>query len=263
MKGSENWGKGPPLRMPMAAVIVVVLAVTAVGVYYFYTQQSALVTESAGEVTTVTTTGIGCADAALPEGPDAIEGTPLFANLSAGLCYNYMGSTPSTATFAYYNGSVSYPCGDNPLQTPASQILIYLDGSGAPTSGELIPNPQSDVPGGCDPSLPLWVVTVSDVESTIPAVPQLNVTLAVPAGGQPVSGLRAVLTLDGGAQTFLFGGVTRANPLSPGSAASSTQIILTGLNFSSDKVYPMAVSGTLADGTPFSEHVHVQIENVP
>ncbi len=107
------------------------------------------------------------------------------------------------------------------------------------------------------------MASVSDVESTIPAVPQLNVTLTVPAGGSPVASLKAVLTLDGGSQTFLFRSVTSASPLKPPGSASSTEIVLSNLSFNADEVYPMAVSGTYQDGQAFSYLVHVEIAQVP
>ena len=102
-----------------------------------------------------------------------------------------------------------------------------------------------------------------DVESTIPAVPQLNVTLGVPPGEGPVASLKAVLTLDGGSQTFRFGGVTSASPLRALGSASSTEITLSNLSFNADEVYPMSISGTYENGQAFSYLVHVEIAQVP
>ena len=119
-------------------------------------------------------------------------------------------------TFANYNGTISYPCGDAPLQVPASVILVNVTASQSVLSAQLVAPSQLAYPHeSCPPSVPLDVVSVADVESTIPAVPQLNVTLTVPAGGSPVASLKAVLTLDGGSQTFLFRSVTSASPLKP------------------------------------------------
>jgi hypothetical protein len=110
--------------------------------------------------------------------------------------------------------------------------------------------------------VPVWVVSVDDVESTIPAVPQLNLTLAA-SGGRPMTGLHAVLTLDGGFQTFRFNGVTPSSPLKAPRSVSLTEIVLSGVSFSSGEVYPMTISGTFDDGQSFSYVVHVQIAHVP
>ena len=115
----------------------------------------------------------------------------------------------------------------------------------------------------CDLSAPVNVVAVTDVESTIPAVPQLNVTLAIPPGGRSVTGLKAVLTLDGGSQTFQFGSVSSNSPLASPRGASSIEIVLSSLSFTANEVYPMNVSGTFEGGQTFSYLVHVQIAQVP
>ena len=262
MKGSDKWGQGGGPRIRLELLIAALVAVSLVGIYILYSQGSALSSGAqVGPVTTVSTTGIGCNDPSMPLGAQAVQQDPRFADLSDGLCYNYMGGN-SSMTFAFFNGTVGYPCGDAPVQTPASLIEANLT-SAQEVSGIQLVSPAAAPLPTCGPPNQLQVVSVEDVESTIPAVPQLNVTLAVPAGGRPVSSLQAVLTLDGGSQTFKFPGVASGSTLGPSKAASSTEIILSNLTFKANEVYPMAVSGTLAGGQAFDFVAHVQIAQVP
>lgn len=241
MKGSDKWGQGAGPRIRLDLLLAALVAVSLVGVYFLYTQGSGLSsTAQLGKVTTVSTTGVGCNDPSMPPAAQIVQQDPKFVVASAGLCYNYMGGT-STMTFASYNGTVGYPCGDAPVMTPASEILVNLTASQAVSSVQLVAA-QPEAAPTCGAQDALQVYSVADVESTIPAVPQLNLTLSVPAGGRPVSSLQAVLTLDGGSQTFKFPGVSPGSPLAAAKAASSIEIILSNLSFKAGEVYPMAVS---------------------
>jgi hypothetical protein len=264
MKGSDKWGQGGGPRIRVEVILAVLVAVSLVGVY-LYLQSTPLTSGTqVGKVTSISTTGIGCDDSSMPQAAQAVEQDTSFSNLSNGLCYNYLGESGDVMTFASYNGTISYPCGDAPMQLPASVILVNVTASQSFLSAQMAGPSQLAYPHeSCPPSLPLDVASVSDVESTIPAVPQLNVTLAVPAGGSPVASLKAVLTLDGGSQTFLFGSVTSGSPLKPPGSVSSTEIVLSSLSFNADEVYPMAVSGTYQDGQAFSYLVHVEIAQIP
>ena len=264
-KGSDKWGQGGGTRIPVRVILVFLVVVSVTGVYFFYSQETGLSGAQQGQVTTVSTTGVGCNDSSMPQAAQLVEQNQNFTSLSNGLCYNYIGEpVPSVMLFAYYNGTVAYPCGDAPALLPASVIEVHTNGTSGANSVEAVsPSALATQGEKCDPLIPLQVDSVTDVESTIPAVPQLNVTLSVPAGGRPVESLKAVLTLDGGSQTFLFGGVSQATPLAPSKSASSTEIILSNLSFNANEVYPMTVSGTYGGGGSFSYVVHVQIAQIP
>ena len=263
MKGSDKWGQGSGPRIEI--VLAALVAVSLVGVYFFYLEGSGLNSPTrAGEVTTVSTTGVACDSDSLPQLAQSVEQDPTFASLSDGLCYHYLGDSSGVLTFAYYDGTISYPCGDAPLQAPASEILVNVTSAHKVASARLLAQSEVAVRGeSCGPPAPVDVVSLQDVESTIPAVPQLNLTLAVPGGGHPVASLKAVLTLNGGSQVFKFGTVTSGEPLSPSMSASSTEIVLSNLTFKASEVYPMIVSGTLDSGQAFSFLVHVQVAQIP
>jgi hypothetical protein len=264
MKGSDKWGQGGGPRIRVELVLAALVVATLVGVYFYVEGHGLSSGVQVGAVTTISTTGVQCDDSSMPQASQAVERDPTFTGLSGGLCYNYLGESQATMTFAYYNGTIVYPCGDAPLQTPASEILVNVTGSLSVLSARLLNSSQIGYEQqACGTPVPLDVASVTDVESTIPAVPQLNVTLSLPAGGTSVSSLEAVLTLDGGSQTFRFGGVTPGSPLRPLGSASSTEIVLPNLSFNADGVYPMAVSGNYADGQAFSYLVHVEIAQVP
>lgn len=257
-KGSDSWGKGEGLRVRTELVLALLVAATLVGVLVFYYENSALSSSSpAGTVATVSTTGLGCNDPSMPQAAQDAENDPAFVNISDGECYNYMGGSSSSMEFAYYNGTISYPCGDSPVQVPASEIIVNLTSSQAVSSAQLVapPTPPEEA---CGPTLPVEVVAVDYAGSTIPAVPQINVTLAVAPGGSEVATLKAVLTLDGGSQRFSFVG-----PLAPSAHASNTEIVLPGLSYNGNEVYPMRVSGTFVGGQTFSYVVHVQVADLP
>jgi len=260
VKGSDRWGEG---RGPRVDLVLATLAfVTVAGVLLFYVEGSALSSASkVGEVATVSTTGTPCSSPDLPQLAQQIEQTPQFGGLSGGSCYNYLGGASQTITFATYNGTIVYPCGTDPVQVPESEIIVTLTSSQEVAGGRLVNGSAPQVTCGRAPAVE--VVSLRDVESTIPAVPQLNLTLSVPAGGSAVASLQASITLDGGSQVFKFGGVTAAAPLGPGSWASSTEIVLSNLAFSANEVYPVLISGTLAAGGSFSLLVHAQVAQAP
>jgi hypothetical protein len=241
------------------------VALSAAGIYFYYLESSGLSSgNQAGVITTVSTTGIACDSNSMPQAAQQVEKDPAFTDLSNGLCYNYIGESSGVLTFAHYNGTIAYPCGDAPVQPPASEILVNVTAAQKITSAQLLsPQEVALQKESCNPSIPVKVVSVQDVESTIPAVPQLNLTLAIPSGGRPVASLQAVLTLDGGSQTFKFGGLTSTNPLTALKPASSTEIVLSNLSFKADEVYPMTISGTFDNGQAFSQQVHIQIALVP
>jgi len=264
MKGSDKWGQGGGPRIRAEIVLAALLAVSVAGVYLYVESNGLDSGTQVGGVTAISTTGVQCNDSSMPQAAQTVENDPMFTNLSDGLCYNYLGESQAAMTFAYYNGTISYLCGDAPLQLPASEILVNVTASQSVLSARLLSQSQIVSPHeSCNSSNPLRVASVADVESTIPAVPQLNVTLSVPPGGSPIASLKAVLTLDGGSQIFRFASVTSASPLrSPGSV-SSTEITLSNLSFNANEVYPMAISGTYEDGQAFSYLVHVEIAQVP
>jgi hypothetical protein len=264
MKGSDKWGQGGGPRIRVEVILAALVLVTLAGVYFYVEGNKLNSGTQVGAVATISTTGVQCDDRSMPQAAQAVEQDPKFTDLSGGLCYNFLGESQGAMTFAYYNGTISYPCGDAPTQPPASEILVNVTGSQTVLSARLLGPSQIGPPQqSCGPALPVEVVSVADVGSTIPAVPQLNVTLSVPVGGSPVSSLKAVLTLDGGSQTFLFGSVTPASPLRPPGWTSSTEIILSNISFNADQVYPMAISGAYENGQAFSCLVHVEIAQVP
>jgi len=263
MKGSDKWGggSGPRIEFVLAALVVVSLA----GVYFFYLEGTGLNSGNReGVVTTVSTTGVACDSGNLPHATLLAEEDPIFTNLSNGLCYNFMGQSAGAMTFARYDGTITYPCGDSPVQSPASVIVVNVTAAQKVTAAQLLAPSSMAVQGeACDPSIPVDVVSVQDVGSTIPAVPQLNLTLAVPDGGRPIASLRAVLTLDGGSQIFKFDGVTSTTALAPRQSISATEIVLSNLSFNASEVYPLTISGTFEGGQAFSHQAHVQIAQVP
>ena len=262
MKGSDKWGQGSGPRLEV--VVAILVAISLLGVAFYYVESSGLTSSGqATGVSTVSTTGIPCASDSMPQSAQTAERDPSFAGLSNGRCYNFLGSNGSTLTFAHYNGTIAYPCGTSPVQLPDSEIQVVISPRGGVVSSQLVAPSGPFEPGPCDRSLPLKVVGVDDVESTIPAVPQLNLTLASAGGGLPVTALRAVLTLDGGSQSFQFRSVSSNSPLAPGGSISLTEIVLSGVSFNASEVYPMTISGSLDSGQNFSFVVHVQIAHAP
>lgn len=254
----------------MELVLAVLVALSLLGVAYYYIESRGLSSPGeGGGVATISTTGMRCDDASLPQTAQKAQQDPRFTALSDGRCYNYFGESQSPGgngsilTFVYYNGTITYPCGTSAQQLPESEIQVAVAGSGAVVSVQTASPTGFERDTSCDPSVPIKVVSIVDVESTIPAVPQLNLTLAAGVGVRPITSLRAVLTLDGGAQVFQFNAVSAAKPLMTPNSTSLTEIVLSGISFSSNEVYPMTISGTFDNGQAFSNVVHVQIANVP
>jgi hypothetical protein len=268
MKGSDKWGQGSGPRVDI--VVGVLLAISVLGVAFYYLETSGLTTRGqGGGVATISTTGISCGSDSLTQAVQSVERDASFTGLSGGRCYNFLGesgpsaSNSSVLTFVHYDGTITYLCGTSAEQLPDSEIQVVVKTGGVVVSAQLVAPSGSGQAGACDPSIPIKVVGVDDVESTIPAVPQLNLTLASSGGGRPITGLHAVLTLDGGSQSFLFKSITRASPLAPGSFVSVIEIVLSGVSFGSSEVYPMTISGTLDNGQSFSYVAHVQISHAP
>jgi hypothetical protein len=265
MKGSDKWGTGsggPRIELVIGALLVI----SVLGVYLVYSDERGLTAGAqSGTVATITTTGLGCDSDGLPGNAQQVEQDTAFTNLSDGTCYNYLGETSGVMTFASYNGTIIYQCGDVPLQVPQSEIEVDIAGAQNVTGARMVTAPVAtgQASGPCDQPAPVDVVSVEDDESTIPAVPQLNITLAAPAGAQSITSLQAILTLDGGSQKFEFGGVSARAPLGPSMAASTTEIIDSNISFNQNEVYPMTVSGTFVGGQTFSFEAHVEIAQVP
>ncbi len=265
-KGSDKWGQGSGPRVEV--VVGVLVAVSLVGVAFYYIETGGLTSGSQGAGVAISTTGIQCNDSSMPQTALTVEQSANFTSLSNGRCYNLLGQTVLVDngnlefSFVYYNGMVTYHCGTYPEMLPQSEIQVVSTPKGGIVSAKLLTPAGGGLPGSCDSSIPVGVVSVSDVESTIPAVPQLNLTLAA-SGGRPITGLRAVLTLDGGLQTFQFSGVSSSSPLKAPNTVSLTEIVLSSASFTPNEVYPLAISGTFDNGQVFSYVAHVQIANVP
>ena len=270
-KRSNKSGEGRGLRA--RALVVVLAIVLLVGVAVFFVESNSGAPQGQpGLITTVSATGVACDDPSMPQAAQQVEQEAAFTVISDGLCYNYLGQNTTEAagatvmSFAYYNGTLVYPCGVSPLEVPQSVIQYTVDGGQA--AGTLRAFDSSAIPdefyprGPCGADTPVRVVSVTDVGSLIPAVPQLNLTVTSPVGGPQVTGLKAVLTLNGGAQRFAFGGVTVSKPL-PQGLDVSTVVIVTGLNFTADQVYPMTLEGSLSNGQTFDYTVQVQISDIP
>jgi hypothetical protein len=270
-KRSDEQGKGRGLGPRKQVAIALVVGVLLVGLTYYLVEING--SSSGGQsvgVTSVSTTGISCDDPSLPPVAQDAEQEPAFTNLSAGLCYNYLGENTTGAqgatvlSFGYYNGTIVYPCGVSPLEVPQSVIQDEV-GAGQ-QAGEVQTLSSSAIfqefypQGGCAASPPVVVASVMDAESLIPAVPELNLTVSSPVGAAHVTSLTAILTLNGGTQRFSFG-ISAANPLPQGVGVSEVEIV-NGLPFAANQVYPMTLEGTLSDGQTFSYVVHVQIADV-
>lgn len=266
MRGSQWEGKGGPgLRLEWVLAVVAVAVVLSAVAAFFYTQGSP--PASAGQeyrITTITTTGIRCGGP-VPPSAQAVEQDPRFAQLAGGRCYNYMGENSSagatTLTFDYYNGTVAYACGLRAEDLIAAQIRASTSSSTGATSFVEADNGTALNPAPVCPSTPpVAVVSVVDVGSLIPAVPQLNVTLAASPGAPLVDSLKATLTLNGTTQLFQF--VAPPHTLATGEV-SKTEIVSSTAPFTSSALYPMTIAGTFADGQTFSYEAFVQVSGVP
>jgi hypothetical protein len=266
MKGSDKWGPGGGPRVRTELIVALLVVATLIGVYVYYLESNALTSVGgAGGARSISTTGVGCDDSSMPPSAQAAEQDASFTSISDGLCYDYMGESVlggvTTLTFDYYNGTIAYPCGTVAVDLVGSQILARVSASGAVTS-VTEENSSLNDHGPCPATPPaVEVVSVADVESTIPAVPQLNVTLRASPGASQITSLKAVLTLDGGSQQFQL--VSSPSTLAAGKVASKVEIVLEGVTFNSNENYPMAISGAFADGQTFSYEAYVQVAQVP
>jgi hypothetical protein len=274
-RSNEEKGSGLGIRKQAVIAVLVCLALVVAALYLVEINQSSSSVQpegvQPGEIVTVSTTGIDCNDSSMPQTAQDAEQEPAFTNLSAGLCYNYLGQNTTQVqgatvlSFGYYNGTISYPCGVSPLEVPQSVIQDTVnDGQ---DMGKLQMLNSSEIfrefypQGNCPTSPPVEVVSVTDSKALIPAVPELNLTVSSPVGPTHVTSLTAILALDGGYQRFGFKGVTQADPLPQGVGVSAIEIV-TGLGFTGDQVFPMTLEGTLSNGQTFSYGVQVQITGV-
>lgn len=259
---NSTGGRGLGARL----LVVVLVAILLVGVVLFFVESDASASGGQpGLITTVSTTGVSCDDPSMPLAAQQVEQQAAFTGLSGGACYNYLGENATLMSFGRYNGTLVYQCGVSPVEVPQSVIQYTVEGPEAGSarmlnssaiSAEFYPQ------GACSPNTPVRIVSMMDVGSLIPAVPQLNLTVSSPAGPFRVTSLAAVLTLNGGTQRFDFGGITPSKPLAQGVAVSDV-VIVSGLNFTADQVYPMTLKGTLSNGQTFSYLVQVQIAGIP
>jgi hypothetical protein len=263
MRGSqwEGEGGGPGIGLERVLLVVgLIIGVSVVAVYY------AEVESPGGGVAgvaiqTITTTGVACGTGSIPQTAVAVEADPRFVALAGGLCYSYMGEDSSggvpVLTFDRYNGTIVYECGTTAHDLVVGQIEANVTSDGAIGSiwaPDLSLRPQH----ACPAPPPVSVVSVDDVSSLIPAVPELKITLQASPHAQAIATLRASLTLAGGAESFVF--VAPPAALAPGGEVSKSQITST---FSSEFLYPLTVSGTFADGQAFTVQAYVQVAEVP
>ncbi len=153
MKGSDKWGQGGGPRIRVEVILAVLVAVSFVGVYLYVESTPPTSGTQVGKVTSISTTGIGCDDSSMPQAAQTVEQNTSFTNLSNGLCYNYLGESEDVMTFANYNGTISYPCGDAPLQVPASVILVNVTASQSLSSAQLAGPVAAGIPARVLPSL--------------------------------------------------------------------------------------------------------------
>jgi hypothetical protein len=125
------------------------------GVYFYVERNDLNSAVQVGAVATITTTGVQCNDSSMPQAAQAVEQDPKFADLSEGLCYNFLGESQGVMTFANYNGTISYPCGDAPVQPSASEILANVTAAQSVLSARLLspsqlvsPQRSCDSPAG-------------------------------------------------------------------------------------------------------------------
>lgn len=266
MRGSqwEGEGRGPGIgleRILIAAGIVIAVSLAVV----YYVQVQTVPGAAEGELTTITTTGTGCGGGSVPQVAASAEADPRFVALSGGLCYNYMGeSSPQggapVLTFDYYNGTVVYECGTTAYDVVAGQIEANVTSAGA-IGSVWAPSQGLNPPQACPAPPPVSVVSVEDVSSLIPAIPQLNVTLQASPGSQPITSLKASLTLVGSVQQFVF--VAHPGTLAAGREVSKVEITSSSAPYSSGVLYPMTVTGTFADGQTFTVQAYVQVAGLP
>jgi hypothetical protein len=261
-------GRGLGVRL----VVIALVGILLVGTVLFFVESNASGSSGPpGQITTVSTTGVSCNDPSMPEAAQQLEQEAAFESLSDGLCFNYLGQNFTAApgatvlTFARYNDTLVYPCGVSPVDVPQSVIQYFV--SGPQKTGALRALNSSAISeefglrGPCAAGAPVRVVSITDVGSLVPAVPELNLTVSSFSGPARVTALAALLKLNGGTQRFGFG-VAPSKPLAQGAEASEA-VIVTGLNFTAHQVYPMTLEGMLSDGQAFDYVVTVQIADIP
>jgi len=261
-------------RVNTAVILTCVVAITAVVVLSnLLGGGRAPRLSSTVTVGTLTSAGVACTDPSLSTTAAQAEGDPKFTQLSGGLCYSFLGTNDSTVgnpgttavyTFDYYNGSVIYPCGTYPEVLVVSQIQaeVVTNGSGSVVSSAKLVNDTTSLNSGADCGSdrpPVWVVSAQLVEVTIPAVLEVNLTLAAPSPPQQVTGLKAVILVPGANQTIEFAGVTPSSPLSAGRSASQISIITGPAGFTAGEVFEMAIEGQYQGGQPFGYTVQVAL----
>jgi hypothetical protein len=147
-----------------------------------------------------------------------------------------------------------------------SQIQVTTPGDGAATSGSTFQlnnetsslNANSD----CSSSLPpAGVVSAELVVVTIPAVPQLNLTLSTAGASQPITDLTAVVISPDYNQTVDFARVTSATPAPPGSIIFQVELLTGQTTLVTGGVYNMPIQGTYSNGQDFSYVVRVALVN--
>lgn len=265
MRGSqwEGAGRGPGIGLEW--VLVAVAALVSVSFLAVYFSGSGDKPPSLGQdlsVTSVTTTGVPCGDGSMPPLARQAMQDPRFQALSGGACYNYMGSAPSAEgdvlTFYHYNGTIAYPCGTAARALVGGAIHAFVSNGTVSSVGAAAP--QGDATS-CSAAPPVAVVSVVDVGSLIPAVPQLNVTLQASPGSPAVTSLKASLVYQDGSQSFDFLG--RQATLSGGAEVSRTQIISTNFAIAAGDLYPLTIWGAFADGRTFAYVAYVQVAGAP
>ena len=232
MKGSDKWGQGGGPRIRVEVILAALVVVTLVGVYLYVESNGLNSGAQVGGVTTISTTGVQCDDNSMPQAAQAVEQAPTFTNLSDGLCYNYLGESQATMTFAYYNGTIAYPCGDAPMQSPASEILVNVTASQSVVSAHVLNSSRMAYEHEpCGSSTPPGRGLGRGRRVDYPGRPAVERDAqASPQEGTRSRAFKAVLTLDGGSQIFRFGGVTAGSPLrSPGSTSSMEIVLSTPL----------------------------------
>jgi hypothetical protein len=264
----------PRRRNEIATGVIVLIAVSAALIYSAYAQDGlpSTSTLSASGVSTVSAPGFPYDDSSVPSAAGQVELNSEFVQLSQGLCYNYIGESYGESqgasfaqyTFNYYNGTVFYPCGTFPAELVVGQIRVATPGNGS-VSGESTFQFSNDtaslnVYDGCGPNLPpAGVVSAELVIVTIPAVPELSLTLSTVSAQAPIASLTAVLITSGANDTLSFAGVTPSTPALPGTIISQLELINGQVTLTTGGVYDMSIQGSYSDGQNFSYVVTVAL----
>jgi hypothetical protein len=271
--GYKGYQGAAPQKKSRRTTIFAVLVVVIIALILFYAvvEVNPLDSGQHGQATYLSAPGTACTDPALPANIAKIEQSAAFINASGGSCYSYVsgqagnsfGDTNETLVFNLYNGTVIYPCGTFPAEQITSQIEVTPSPAYAVESIHVNTDTSTlnDI-YSCGPTPPgAGVVSVEYIEVTIPAIPEVNVTLYSPQGGQPVTSLSAVITLAGSNYTVAFGEVTQSSPLLPGHTASAIQVVGTQAIANTTQLDPMKITGGFLDGQTFSYQVQVVVAN--